>query len=271
MLTDDLTPIERLTRDIRAAAATLGPAEARFLVDAYYSMQNDRIRGGNQVRALTTKTEDHPKVEPHTIVAWFAKQSEGLETQIKGALGKYAAAHEVGDWLLGVTGIGPVIAAGLVAHIDIEQAPTVGHIWRYAGLDPTSIWEKGKKRPFNASLKVVCWKAGESFVKHSGNPKDVYGKVYKARKEQEEQRNAAGAFADQAAAKLEKYKIGKTTEAYGHYSAGRLPPAHIHARAKRYAVKLFLSHLHGEWYRRHFGKEAPLPYPIAILGHAHVI
>jgi hypothetical protein len=64
--------------------------------------------------------------------------------------------------------------------------------------------------------------------------------------------------------------VGKSTEAFKHYSAGRLPPGQIDARARRYAVKLFLSHLHEVWYKAHFGKAPPLPYPIAILGHAHI-
>ena len=45
-LADDLDPITRLTRDLRAAARTLSEDEARFLVDAYYAMQRDRIRAG---------------------------------------------------------------------------------------------------------------------------------------------------------------------------------------------------------------------------------
>ena len=36
-------------------------------------------------------------------------------------------------------------------------------------------------------------------------------------------------------------------------------------------MKLFLSHLHGEMHRRILGREPPLPYPIAHMGHAHVI
>jgi hypothetical protein len=29
--------------------------------------------------------------------------------------------------------------------------------------------------------------------------------------------------------------------------SGGLPPAHLDARARRYAVKIFLSHLYAEW------------------------
>ena len=65
-------------------------------------------------------------------------------------------------------------------------------------------------------------------------------------------------------------KFGKDTEAFKHYSAGRLPPARIHLRATRYAVKAFLSALHEIWYFHEYGTLPPLPYPIAHLGHAHL-
>jgi len=96
----------------------------------------------------------------------------------------------------------------------------------------------------------------------------VIQKLFK-RKEQEIAKNEAGEFKQQAADKLAKYKIGKTTDAYKSYSVGKLPPAHIHARAKRYAVKIFLSHLHEVWYEIHHGKPAPVPFPIAHLNHVH--
>jgi len=50
-----------------------------------------------------------------------------------------------------------------------------------------------------------------------------------------------------------------------------LPPAHIHERAKRYAVKIFLSHLHKVMYEERYKTPTPAPYAIAILGHAHFI
>lgn len=260
-----LSPIILLTRDLKRASATLSDREARFLVDSYYAFQDMRIRSDNQIRAMTQLEN-----EPHLVVNWLSEQSDSLEKQIRGALDVYSKGHPVGPWLHAVKGIGPVLAAGLVAHIDIHQAPTVGHIWRYAGLDPTSKWEKGEKRPWNASLKTLCWKIGESFVKVSGKDDAIYGKLYKQRKQKEEEDNALDRYADQAADILKKKNIGKTTDAYKAYAQGKLPPAHIHARAKRWAVKQFLADLHGEMYRTMLGMEPPLPYPIAILGHAHL-
>jgi len=257
--------VERLQRDLRQAAATLGRDEARYLVDAYYTVQDYRKASDNQMRALTASGE------PVGIIAWYAEQMRVMEGEIQKVLGRWALAQPAGAWAQSITGIGPVLSAGLLAHIDIMQAPTAGHIWRFAGLDPTSHWDKGQKRPWNAGLKVLCWKIGESFVKVSGNEKDVYGKVYASRKAQEIERNERGDFARQAEAALTAKRIGKDTDAYKAYSTGKLPPAHIHARAKRYAVKLFLAHYHQVVYEVAFGVPPPKPYILTQPGHAHFI
>lgn len=258
---EQLVSVERLTRDLSKAAVTLTPDEARFLVDAYYTMQEGRIRANNQVRALGESEE------PHSVLSWLGMQSETLENQVKRALDQYSKSSQLGEWARSVVGIGPVIAAGLLAHIDIEKAKTVGHIWRFAGLDPTLEWGKGQKRPFNGQLKTLCWKIGESFVKVKGNEQDVYGKVYAQRKEWEKGVNDKGGYAEQAAAMLAKRPNHAQRATY---AAGKLPDGHLHARAKRYAVKLFLAHY---WQRgREFaGLPVPLPYPIEHLGHVHVI
>ncbi len=171
-----------------------------------------------------------------------------------------------------VVGIGPVIAAGLLAHIDITKAPTVGHIWRFAGLDPTLKWEKGQKRPYNAALKTLCaYKLGESFVKTQNHKNGLYGKLFAQKKRELEAANDALRFAETAKQTLATKKIGKETDAYKALIQGRLPQAQVHARARRYAVKIFLSHYHAEAYRQHYGVEPPKPFAIAILGHAHMI
>jgi len=259
---NELTPISRLTRDLKQASISLSKDEVRFLVDAYYMMQENRKRSDNQILSLSKNGE------PHAVISWFSDQNSSLETQIKRALDAYSGADQLGQWTRDIFGIGPIIASGLLAHIDITKAPTSGHIWRFGGLDPTSQWNKGEKRPWNASLKALCWKIGESFVKVKGKEGDIYGKIYQQRKEYEQQKNESGAYADQAAAILKKVPNHKQKSIY---QLGKLPDGHIHARAKRYAVKLFLSHYHEKAYELHYGKKPPLPYPIAILGHAHKI
>ena len=263
---DDIAVIdelEQLTDRVRMQASRMGAQEVRYLVDTYYQMQDRRKASANQERALDEANE------PIALTDFFVALDSFSERKIKQMLQAYAEGKQDATWAMSIRGIGPVIAAGLAAHIDITQAPTVGHIWRFAGLDPTLEWNKGQKRPFNAKLKVLCWKVGESFVKVKNHDEDIYGKIYDLRKRLEEERNDAGQFAEQAKAKLEKFKIGKDTEAYKAYSIGKLPPAHIHARAKRYAVKLFLAHYHHVAYEVQYGEAPPKPYVIEQLGHAH--
>ena len=264
-MSEYLESVQRLTRDLRNASVTLSAREARFLVDAYYAMQRDRIRAGHQERKL------EEGAEPNTIMGWLADQRGTLEKQIARALDAYSGAHPVGIWARSIVGIGPIITAGLLAHLDIKQAPTVGHFWRIAGLDPTSAWKEGEKRPWNGSLKRLCWLIGESFTKVSNNENDVYGKIYRERKDLEVSRNEAGLFADQAAASLSKKNWRADTATRKHYESGKLPPARIQLRAQRYAVKLFLAHLHHVMFVLEFSEQPPKPYILTRPDHAHFI
>ena len=110
--------VEKLRKDLREAARTLSAREARFLVDAYYMIQDQRIEAQNQVRALNESQE------PHEILDWLFDQSHTLEREITKALDTYSDEHVPGRWAKSICGIGPIIAAGLLAHIDIERAPT---------------------------------------------------------------------------------------------------------------------------------------------------
>ena len=257
--------IKKLSRDLRMAASTLGVREARYFVDTYYDLQDCRIAAANQRRQLIKS------LEPNELISWLTGNLEFLENQIRGALDKWSGAQPMGVWARNICGIGPVISAGLLAHIDITKAPTVGHIWRYGGLDPTVKWEKGHKRPWNASLKRLLWIVGESFVKVSGNKHDVYGKLYLQRRAYEQGRDDRSELADQAAERIRKFgpKLDKSLREY--LETGHLPAKALHERSKRWAVKIFLSHWHAEAYRLHYKCEPPKPYPIAILGHAHEI
>jgi hypothetical protein len=260
-----IDPLLKLSRDLKQAAKTLTATEARYLVDAYYQLQRDRIRASHQV------LQSEKQGEPHLVIAWLQTNTSTLERNIKSALDTYTSAQPVGQWAKSIVGIGPVIAAGLLAHIDITRAPTVGHIWRFAGLDPTQTWEKSTKRPWNAELKRLCWLIGESFTKVSGNEKDFYGKLYLERKAQEITKNEALAFKDQAEKSLTTKKWRPDTATKAHYEKGMLPPARIHLRAQRYAVKLFLSHFHHVSYWHHYHEAPPKPYVLDHLGHVHLI
>ena len=261
LTTGDIVTLKR--KEIRDSVKNITSTEARFLVDYYYIAQRERIRFDNQIRSMNKDNE------PTLILNFMSGQSDLREKIMKNALDDYTKDHDVGSWMRSIHGIGPVTAAGLLAHIDITRAPTAGAIWSFAGIDGVSKWEKGQKRPFNATLKTLCYKIGEGFVKVSNNEASVYGKLYKERKALETAKNARGDFADQAANLLATKNYSKGTATRKCLEAGLLSPAHIHARARRYAVKMFLSHLHHVMYVTILNKLPPVPFAIAHLNHAH--
>lgn len=342
---------EKLSKDVKQAAATMNLTDVRIAIDMYYQAQRDRIRAGNQARAHS-QTGD-----PHAVVDYLSNNLHIMEGEIKKVLQAYVENQRAGVWLKSITGIGPVLAAGLLTYIspvnrDGTPKEYAGHIYSFAGLNPNIVWEAGQKRPYSVSFKTLCYKIGESFVKFQNHKKDHYGQYYARRKRLEWQRNLAGDFAGQANAK--KTSVGQTTDAYGWYSgaydpvlvqwcltkvaptntndedAGHdtdeaktaddkgsrfltiadaqaifakqtngakllkaeeklleaglegfreyqfqgvpmLPPAHIHARSRRVAVKLFLSHAFEIMYRLHWGVLPPEGYAQAVLKHGNYI
>ena len=312
-MSEHATPLPReVLRDI---AKGLSAPQARWLVDFFYAVQDYRIQASGQLRSMKQGLDEGVD----ELYAYLFEQMQLSEKEIAKALVDYSDSKIPGQWLKTITGIGPIISAGLLAHIDITQTPTVGHIWSFAGLNPEMTWEKGQKRPYNAKLKVLCWKLGDSFVKQSGRayqpvgeestgttegaepqestgsveraienestaererillsrparPQDLYLWLYAKRKRQEVARNAEHKFADQAARALKERKI-KDKELRKTYKAGLLPPGRLELRARRYAVKLLLSHLHHVMYVDHFDEDPPFPYILTKepFKHAHYI
>ena len=274
-MTEILIPVERMSRDIRAAATTLSTRQARFLVDAYYQFQEDRKRADGRIRALSELNE------PHSVINWLSEQSNTVENQIKGALDRYTGSHAIGSWMREIKGIGPVIAAGFLANLAIRRtdkegvehiAQVAGSFWSVCGLVPgKDRRRRGEKANWNPALKRICWIAGESFKKLQSSDEDAYYRhIYDERKTFENAQNEAGAYAEQAARELTEKKFGDDTKAKTFYAAGKLPPGHIDRRAARYAVKQFLSDLHTVWYEYEMGTPPPKPYVIEHMGHVHL-
>ena len=260
----DFPMFTRFARDVRSMSSDLDSASARNIVDAYYTLQENRMAFAAQARELEKQES------PHELVAFMAHNLHLMEKALKFPLERFAEASVAGEWALSMYGIGPVLAAGLSAHVDIAKAPTAGSVWRYAGLDPTQTWEKGQKRPYNAELKTLCWKIGQSFMKFSGKEQCFYGQLYKQDKARRIAKNEAGDYADFAKSILEK-KNFKVNQTRAKLESGVLSDAQIDAQARRFAVKIFLSHYHAVAYQAHHGEPAPRPYIIAHGDHVHEI
>ncbi len=276
----------RVEFDLSRAVEMMDRGEVSFAVHRYYNIQEYRKALWNQAVA---SGRNH---EPHSLIMNLFFEMQELENMIKKAMDLFTERYPAGRWAKSIFGIGPVLSAGLLAEIDPEKCRKVASVWRFAGLDPTLQWEKGKKRPYNADLKVLAWKIGESFVRNHRREKCWYGHRYLERKAYEWARNLNGELADQALERAEK--VGKNTEAYKWYSgqyAGvefrdgkpvpvpaeggkgipMLPPAHIDMRARRWTVKLFLAHFAWVYYETESGVPMPDPYAVAHLGHVEII
>lgn len=256
----ELAPVRLTKSDAQEMAKSMTTRDVRWLVDTYYQLQEFRKASANQVRAAGESAE------PSSALLWTFQQMEATEASIRRIMDVWTDSTPVGAWAKSQVGIGPVLAAGVIATFDPDK-PTVGHWWRFAGLDPTMKWEKGQKRPFSAKAKLLCWKIGDSFVKVSGRDNAFYGKIYKERKAYELRRDEEGGNEFQAKVTLLDKNI-QEPKTKATYESGHLPAGRLDLRARRYAVKLFLAALHEVmWFNSH-GTMPPKPYVIEHLGHA---
>lgn len=136
--------------------------------------------------------------------------------------------------------------------------------------DKTTLIKYLSKPPYNTELKKLCYLIGESFVKVS-NRGSLYGQIYQERKALETMRNDKLEYKDQADKLLAEKNYSKETDTYKCLSQGKLSPAHINSRAKRYAVKIFLTHFFEACWLYTYGTEPPVIYPIAHQGHVDYI
>jgi Transposase IS116/IS110/IS902 family len=248
------------TTQEKVLSLDLSSNEVRFVVTNYYDAQNMRKRSDMQLRHLGSKDD------VGGLLRYWSDSQAAVEDFLKKALGKYAANDPVGAWMLAQHGIGPIIASGLLAYIDITKAPTAGSIWRYAGLDPSIKWEKGQKRPWNAQLKQICYHAGQCFKRSSNSENSFYGKLYREQKVKVINKNNAGEYAERA-----KTFVTRSEEVKKKLAEGKLPDSNLDSQATRFATKIFLNHLHAVMYWNTYHMPPPKPYAIAILGHAHEI
>ena len=211
--------------------------QIRYIVEGFYDIQQLRIAAQLQIGQL-----ERNGLSADVLRELVFARLKADEKEIEKSITAYVKALDVWQtWLKGVKGIGPIITAGLESWVDdIGRFDNVAKLWAYAGLHvidgAAARRKKGEKANWNSRLKTLCWKIGESFVKTKGGYRGEYDK--------------AKAYYQQV---------------HSDYTKG-----HIHAMAKRKAVKLFLSHY---WHvkRELAGLSTQAPYAIAKLGHTTYI
>lgn len=210
----------------------------RILVDMREALQKQRIGFGNRVGALERAADSGNGQSEAMMNRWFERFEE-VEKQADADIRAAVKEYPIYEYLGRVKGIGPMLAAQLIALIDIERAATVSALWRFAGYavidGERERPRKGEKLHYNARLKKVCYLIGSSFLKANSPYRAVYdsGRAY--------------------------------------YEANRpdWTKARQHMAAMRRMIKHFLAHLWEVW-RGLAGLPVRMLYVEERLGHEHM-
>jgi len=270
-------------------------AALKLLVKMYYKVQRERVGMGQRI---TDFKKFYPEAEAElTALSDVFEASESIEKKILKKVKPMVKDFEIYSlWLKHVRGIAEILAAGLISGIKTaSRFPNVSKLWHYCGYHVVAgeapRRKVGARVDWSPFLRTTCWKIGESFVRAG----KYYRKAYEAFKAEEEEKNKVPRLipVEKSAGKVpvdgrirelakKKDKTGRTVyvideivirklkrEGIGEVDV-LLTPRHVHERAKRKTVKLFLAHLWIVW-RELEGLEVPKPYVNAILGHSNYI
>lgn len=201
-------------------------------------IQKARIQFSNRLSAIENGTDQASILQRETLNRYY-NDLVLMETSLNKDIRKLLRLYKIYPVLSSIRGIGPVLAAKLIALIDIEKCDTVSALWRFAGLGvvdgAAEKLKAGEKAHFSRRLKSVMYLVGKSFL----TSRSPYYYYYLEMKE--------------------KYE-----RTHPEWTAN-----HRHFAALRKAEKLFLSHLWEKW-RKMENLPVRRAYVIDVLGHTNV-
>lgn len=136
-----VTGLAKISKQVKESVVNIDKKQLRALVDSYYQAQDDREAKAAQLKAYKLKDTKSDKVksaedrEMITAMDWLYKDAVNREAQIKEMLHEYCKNQPVCNWAMQIKGIGPVISSYLWAHLNLDECPTVGAFYSYAGLN----------------------------------------------------------------------------------------------------------------------------------------
>ncbi len=232
-----------------------------FLVDAALAIE--KLRVAAEVRQ--THLKNNGREDPETDALF--ERINNLEEYADERIGKLLISHPAYPWFSRVKGIGNENIAKIVGLIDINKAPTISSLWKYAGYHvenghaPHPI--VGKKLEYNKQLRSMCWRVAGSLIKAGGHGGKFY-QYYLKEKERLTERYRIEGKKIVPSSKLPT-KSGKITEPPDMISEG-----HVHNQALRKMIKLFLSCLWIAW-REAEGLPTRVPYAHEYQGHTFLL
>ena len=278
----------------------------RVLTDVYEGVQKERKQVKNRIDGLyrdhQISTEDAEKLHGQTDEE-LSRIEKDIKKEME-SLVKKIPIYQV--FLKDVVGIGPTFTTKLMAWIgDIERFPNIGKLWKYCGQVPVAYCDNCNKRYFNREEgEDVAWveqkmKSKEQMIRERSVGKtklEIDEKI--ADVQQKLIKSTCRCDDPKPTMKAEKPRVGIYTIEYnpklkslswiisdqfvrqGRYyrqlyddfkaedmaKNPQLTDGHLHNRAKRKTVKIFLSHLWVYW-REVEGLSITEPYAKKYLGH----
>lgn len=210
--------------------------DLRWQVDLYYQVQKIRVGLGNRVSAIERGVDSG---DPKILQRWH-DVFLNLEEQIEKEMARRAELHPTYKWLRSIKGIGPTLAAKLIALVGPDEAmarrDTVSKLWAFSGLAPGQKLVKGQKSTYNRRLKSLMYVIGTSILKARGAASKYY----------------------------------YTAKEYYQEKHPEWTPAHVHNAAMRKMSKIILACLWQVW-RESMGLPVRDLYVVEKLGHENVI
>ena len=230
-----------------------------FLVDAALAIEKLRVASEVRQSHLALQGKQDPETDE------LHRRLKDLEGHVDGRVADLIQGHPSYPWFSRVKGIGKENIGKVVGLIDIERAPTISSLWKFAGFSVENgaapkRRKGGGKLEYNSQLRSMCWRLGSSLLRAKGKFYDYYLKE----KDKYYQRYENQGVEIVPATSLPKDKDGKRYEPEGIISEG-----HIHNRALRKMIKMFLAMLYISW-RTGLGLSVSEPYSSAQLGHNHI-
>ena len=138
----DVAPMQE-NRDLRWIATAFESAQAarlrtgdqiRASIESHGDSPRPGGRGANDVEALLARIRAGAAPAPLAALGETYRREWNEERDLLRLLSERIARHPSWPWLERVRGIGPSLAARLLARLDIERAPTPSSFWSYCGL-----------------------------------------------------------------------------------------------------------------------------------------
>lgn len=281
-----------------SAMASVENRDLKWIATAFETAQAQRIRTGEEIRAqIKNPTDGNRFTAPNgsaDVDALLSRLRAGASSPSLATLGdvyrrqwheerdllrvlsERIALHPAWAWLERVRGVGPSLAARLLARLDIERAPTPSSFWSYCGL-ATVAAEMYRCEQCGYELSLPAGRVVRPAHRIPGTGQPCSGSLAAAEQGQRrvaQPRPSRGENApyDREAKKL-CYLIGisfvRQGESYRRYyneQRARLDvakpdwiPRRRHLTALRMTEKLFLAHLWLVW-REKLGLPVTAPY-----------